>query len=170
MLLDLNIQKEEWRKLIHNGSKCHLWFAYVNDIINKTSIDFVTKIFIEPIVNLIKKERIFLDEDFELSFNMISDLIGNQLHKFMIMTFRTNNKKYIKFIEILIKNTWYDEIDKENWTEKMIKMYFPNKEDKEYVYLDDNYDPNFLFILMRSIHLTYYHTHGVSAPLKYEQD
>jgi len=65
--------------------------------------------------------------------------------------------------------TWYDELNKENWTEKIIRALQADDYNELSHHIEDSYDENLLFCTMRAIHNSYYNTEGVIPPLKHEQ-
>lgn len=173
----------KFRDFVNHASRHYLFFAYLKSIMEKTSIRFVRKIFQKPIQALIKKNRIMLDDDFELNFVLIAEKIGESVYKNLFSLHDRYNKFYSidypmkgfdqyskEYIE-LIKNTWYDNPTKTDWIQNMKEHFYTNEDDYEYhvSYGDDKFDPKLTFKVMDRVHHGYYSVFEMGIPSKHVQ-
>ena len=71
--------KDALGKIIENFSKISLYFALINTIMKKTSVELVNAVFIEPLQTVIKKSNIFQGEDMRFYFSNISEYTSHAL-------------------------------------------------------------------------------------------
>lgn len=181
--LGYHLNDDELKSFIRNSAINHISFAYLNTILEKTSIQFMRKTFIEPIQDLIKREKISLDDNVEFYFSFIADHIETSLNEtirkaliqYQDASFTKFRSEYLNHIEILIKNTWYDGKNVLEWTPNMMNLYFQTHEQQEISYGNfpekDN-DFKLLFRLMRAVHFAHYAIPGLygSIPQKHIQN
>lgn len=72
---------DELTSFIKNVARNNMYFAYINKILAETSISFVKAIFIHSIQTIMKKGRIFLDDDINFYFSNIADITGTALYQ-----------------------------------------------------------------------------------------
>ena len=176
----------EFRDFVNHAARNYLFFAYIQSIMVKTSVRFVRKIFQKPIQALIKKNKIMLDDDFELNFVLIAEQIGESVYNNLFSMYDRYNEIYSKvnhmdqmkgfdqysreYIE-LIKNTWYDSIQKQDWIQNMKEHFYSNEDDYEYHlrYGDDRFDPKLTFKVMNRVHHGYHSVFDMGIPSKHVQ-
>lgn len=167
----------ELTSFIKNASKNHIYFAYINSILQNTSISFVKQIFTRPIQQLIKKYRISLYDDIQFYFSNIAEATEYELHYKMIGALEFwpmyNREKYSqkfkelqakKEIEIIMDNTFYSEKERDfDWIDRMINYFYPTNDEREFyeMYFDGQIDINLLYKTMRTIHFAYFKAHGL---------
>ena len=117
--LDLNC-------FIENASKNHLYFAYINSILNKTSTSYVRKIFIDPIRDLLNQGIIQFDKNIIYFTSVIAESSGWSL---------TQNLKD-EFRKELINNTYYSSKRRKDWKQFMIEHFYKNSKSEEFYHLN----------------------------------
>lgn len=175
---------KEIQEFIKNASTNSLYFAFLYDIINKISLDFVKEIFLEPIKKMIKQKRIQFDDDYRLNFDIIVNATALKIHqiiddyeqKNVSYDLKTNNflvkadPNLVKQLDVLIKNTWFDLQANSKWISQLIELYYPTEEQQKF-YQDhrDYSDIHLIYKVMREIHTNYYGSYRVKVPAKYYQ-
>ena len=102
-VLGFHLSNKELKLFIKNASKYFLFFAYLNIILEKTSIAFIKEVFVKPIHKTYQRLKLTLDQEYNLSFSIISKLIRNAIVE---IRFDKNSKKsFLIGLEILLKNT-----------------------------------------------------------------
>jgi len=182
--LGYDFSDKELEQFIDTCSKNNLFFAYLKKIKDITSILFVKELFIKPTLYLIEKGKFVPDDDIYLSFSMLADLYGFELHKMIkaynndysneyMKNYKLGIKKniLIKYIDKLMDNTWYSGILDPTWSENIIQLYYRDS-DSLYFYSKFHNDKDLLLLFktMRSIHQSYYETYGEIPPSKHEQE
>lgn len=175
------------RTFIKNAASTHIFFAYVNKVLQNTSLEFINEIFIKPIKGLIEKNKINFDEEIESFFSNISESIGNALSSKIENIYKklkdedrihdvTSVTDLAKFKEIkfLMNNTWYEIPTQNHRWEMKIHNYFYQKEQINFQYLGEE-----IFIdiqgfqltwrIMREIHFAYYHSTNSNIPNRHQQ-
>jgi len=167
---------------IKNASRNSLYFAFLNDIMNKISFDFVKELFLNPIKKMIKQNRIRFDDDFRLNFDIIASATALRIHEiiqkseFDIRSMEPKVEeqekvewKLLKQLDVLIQNTWFDFQDSK-LEGKWVELYYPTEEQKEfYSQHSDLSDRNLIYKVMREIHVNYYGSYEEKIPVKYQQ-
>lgn len=175
--LGFGFEDTELILFIKNAAKNHIYFAYVNYILQKTSTSFVRSVFIGPIQRLIKKSRISLYDDIVFFFSNIVDETEYELHYKMTGALEFWGeyiaKKYPqefkelqtkKEIEVIIDNTFYSEKERgPDWIDRMINYFYPTNEEQEFYekYSDGNIEMNLLYKTMSRIHFVYFSTNNL---------
>ena len=174
----------ELEKFIKNASKNSLYFAYLNNIMEKTSLDFIKEIFLFPIKYMIKYQRIRFDDDYRLNFDLIASatairieraigLSWNEIYNYIPVLGRASRKSdpiLLKQIDVLIQNTWFNLHADSKWLDQLIELYYPTEERRVfYQRHSDPSDKNLIFKVMREIHLAYYNGYKEEIPPKYTQ-
>lgn len=165
----------ELQEVIKNLSSNTLFFAFVNSILEKTSISFIKNFFIEPIHEVYEKTKLFLDDDFEFYFTNIADRIGKviyqALHPLSAKMLRgekllEGEQIFVNIIEIMMDNNSYVERPKEDWVDVMIEKYYGRKNDADfYIEFSNEFsDPKLLYQVMRGIHFAYYGAQDIPTP------
>lgn len=179
--LGYNFNNSELVKFLDNASTNSLFFAYLNNLIDVTSINTVRMLFLNPISELIKNGILDLNNDLRYSLWLIPFQIGLEIEKTIINTnniiYHSNQKQEIKdraasvlkSIENIMDNTWYDS-SFSKWNEKMIDLYYKSDLEKIfYGFHSDSLDVQFVYNVMQHVHQAYYATFGEKIPSKYQQ-
>lgn len=179
--LGYDFNDSELEKFIGNASANSLFFAYLKNLIDVTSINTVKMLFLDPISELIKNGILDLNNDLRYSLWVIPFQIGLEIEKTIsdannIIYHSKLNKKYkkasdyiLKSIEVVMDNTWYDS-SFSKWNEKMIDLYYRTDLKKIfYGFHSDSLDVHLVYNVMQHVHQSYYATYGVKIPLKYQQ-
>ncbi len=167
---------------IKNASRNSLYFAFLNDIMNKISLNFVQELFLNPIKKMIKQNRIRFDDDFRLNFDIIASATALKIREIIQKSefnMRSKESKVaeqekleqesLKQLDILIQNTWFDFQDTK-LEGKWIELYYPTEEQRWfYSQHCDLSDRNLIYKVMREIHVNYYGSYEQKIPLKYTQ-
>jgi len=170
----LGFKHVKLKSLIDIASRNHLFFRFLETIIELTSYSFVNELFIKSIRNDIEKGRIsFENEKIHYYFNQLAEIIGLTL----IDMFRKSLQKYnnydgkIKYadypgisdIETLIHNTYYYEQPKSDWEDSLIEKYYSEPDEEIFYrdYCDYEIEQHLVFRVMRNIHFNYYFTLGI---------
>ena len=167
----------ELQEVIKNLSSNTLFFAFVNSILEKTSISFVKNFFIEPIHEVYEKTKLFLDDDLEFYFVNIAGRIGKviyqKLHFLSAKMLRgekllEREQIFVNFVEIMMDNNSYVERPKEDWADVMIEKYYRGKNDEGFYreFSNEFSDPKLLYQVMRGIHFAYYDAYDMPTPRK----
>lgn len=164
---------KDFPNFLENASRNNLFFAYVNLIYKKTSSDFVTKIFITPIQDIIKKEKLDLDNEFNFYFVNIAESIGKSVHDEIdnITERYYGTREYTELLEpfdILIDNTFYVDTFSFEWKESLIEHFYPedseNLEQEFFRRYRDDSDAQLLYAVFRSVYSAYYWARGFGIP------
>jgi len=148
---------------IKNASKNYLFFKYLYKILEDTSIELVRKLFLKPIHDLIKKDMINLDENFELTFALIAEKIGYSVYA-------QHGMHYDEYGNMM-RNNWYDGSGNRDWLRKMIAYYYEygNERDEFWRSSDMINDPKLLFKVMYAVHSAFYSLFDYPTPVKHVQ-
>ncbi len=175
-------QDSEIRTFIKNASTNSLYFAFLNDIMNKTSLDFVKELFLKPIKKMIKQNRIRFDDDYVLNFDIIASATAFKIFEIIQKSEfdmrskdpkanekENTNWKLLKQLDILIQNTWFDFKDPK-LEKKWIELYYPTEDQRMfYSQHSDFSDKHLIYKVMREIHVNYYGSYEQKIPPKYQQ-
>ncbi len=149
---------------IKNASKNYLFFKYLYKILEYTSsIELIQEIFLKPILDLIKKDRIDLDDDFESTFALIAEKMGQSVYEqYGMLALEYGN---------MMRNNWYDGSGNRDWLRNMIGLYFEygNERDLFWKHSDMITDPKLLFKVMHAVHTGYYSLFENPTPVKHAQ-
>lgn len=176
LLLGFNLKDSELTTVIKIAACNSLFFAYINSILDKTSIKFVRKIFIKPFQEVIERAQVFQDHDIRFYFSNISERTAHALTQMMNLILKkyfaqdSENKIsiYLKQsgIETLIDNTYYTDEPNEDWIDVMIETFYSNPDQEEFyrTNCDEFIDSQLLYMVMRAIHFTYHENLGLPVP------
>jgi hypothetical protein len=167
---------------IKNASRNSLYFAFLNDIMNNVSFDFVKKLFLDPIKKMIKQNRVRFDDDFRLNFDIIASATALKIREIIQKSeYGMHSKdpkvneqekaewKLLQQLDVLIQNTWFDFQDTK-LERKWVELYYPTEEQKWfYSQHSDLSDRNLIYKVMREIHVNYYGSYEQKIPIKYQQ-
>ncbi|PBO84882.1 MAG: hypothetical protein COA77_07275 [Thaumarchaeota archaeon] len=173
---------------IKNASTNSLYFAFLNDLIKKTSLEFVKELFLKPIKKMIKQNRIRFDDDYTLNFDIIASATALKIHEIIqksnidVYSMAPEADNYpkikqakiefslLKQLDTLIENTWFDLQANSKWEEQLIELYYPTEEQRMfYSQHSDLSDKHFIYKVMREIHVNYYGSYDMKVPIKYTQ-
>lgn len=148
---------------IKNASKNYLFFKYLYKILEHTSIELIRELFLKPILDLIKKDRVNLDDDFESTFALIAEKIGQSVYEQYGMYYHEYGN--------MMKNNWYDGSGNRDWLRNMIALYYEygNERDLFWRHSDMHNDPKLLFKVMHAVHAGYYSLFENPTPVKHAQ-
>jgi len=179
--LGYNFNDLELLKFLDNASANSLFFAYLKNLIDVTSIYTVKILFLNPISELIKNGILDLNNDLRYSLWIIPFQIGLEVEKTIqdankIIYHSKLEKKYkdaaaviLKNIEYVISNNWYD-VSYLKWKDRMIDLYYRTDSKKLFYESHSNsLDIHFLYNTMQHVHQSYYATYGEKIPSKYQQ-
>ncbi|MCV0412198.1 hypothetical protein [Nitrosarchaeum sp.] len=171
---------DETCAFIKNASRNSLYFAFLYDIMNKTSFAFVKEFFLDPIKKMIKQNRIRFDDDFRLNFDIIASATALKIMEIIQRSewwirskgdtnLKTGDLKLLKELDVLIQNTWFD-LQNSKLLSKWVGLYYPTEEQKWfYSQHSDFSDAQLIYKVMREIHVNYYGSYGQKIPTKYQQ-
>lgn len=173
----------EMYKFIKNASANSLYFVFLLDIIHKTSMEFFKELFWKPIKNMIKRRRIQFYDDYRLNFDLIASATALRMIQIIQRSWeewayppKTNkqtiqrDQMFLKQIDTLVKNTWFDLHADSKWVGRLVELYYPTDEQRMfYEKHSDSADAQLIYKVMREIHVNYYHSHRVKVPVKYVQ-
>lgn len=174
----------EIQDFIKNASSNSLYFAFLYDIMNKTSLEFIKEFFLRPIKKMIKQNRIRFDDDYRLNFDIIASATSLKIREIIQMSWREIysydpktdrhlvevDHNLLKQLDILIQNTWFDLQADSKWVGHLIELYYPTDEQRIfYSQHSDFSDMHLIYKVMREIHVNYFGSYNVKIPLKYQQ-
>lgn len=208
--LGYRFNDDELTSFIKSATRNHMYFAYINNILAETSISFVKEIFFDPIYEIIKKDRISLDDDIEFYFSNIAEAIGHALYQRYIKVLDADYDRIVKTvhdeiesdkrfdlvdtrdklrlessmisreydrqtagkslpedgeIEILMKKTFYAQINFDDWVDRMTNYFYPNEDDMIFHRdCSDKSDVRLLYRVMYNIHNAYFDALSVGTP------
>jgi hypothetical protein len=162
----LNFSDNEIIQFIKNSGMNHLFFHFLYKIYEKTSLNFVQEIFLNPILDLIKRKRIDLDDDMYLNFGIIADSIGMTLYKKRkgLIEKRKQSikdKNFFKQIETLRKMIIYDIKPRKDWHESIVDLYYKKKARDFY---DDYSEDQFEMSLFNKVMYQLFHGYHEAVP------
>jgi len=162
-VLGNRMNEDDLISFIKNASKNYLFFKYLYKMIEHTSMELVRDLFLKPIHDLIKKDRINLDDDFESTFALIAEKIIHSVYEQYGMY-------YYEYGNMMINN-WYDGSGNVDWHRNMIDLYCDNDEERDLykIHGGDDHDRYLLFIVMRAVHIGYYSVFNMPIPVKHKQ-
>jgi hypothetical protein len=175
---------DETCAFIKNASRNSLYFAFLYDIMNKTSFSFVNELFLDPIKKMIKQNRIRFDDDYRLNFDIIASATALKIRQIIQKSWQEiyscDPKKdehsvevdpvLLKQLDILIQNNWFDLQADSKLESKWIELYYPTEEQRMfYSFHSDLSDRNLMFKVMREIHVNYFGSYEQKIPPKYIQ-
>ena len=175
--LGLDYSNAELKLIIKNASSISLYFAYINSILEKTSLSFAKKIFIDPLKTVLKiipnfenGMRFYYPNIADKTYSALSDEIMKRLSEFMVSGRYDNPKRVPKYenVETLINNTLYTQKPKEDYQDFLIEHYYKKNSDEGF-YRDhstDLDDLQLITLVMKSIHFAYYDAEGFGIPPK----
>ncbi len=171
--LGFTFNNKETLQFLENAARNHLYFSYINKIAKNTSHAFVHEIFFMPIHNMIKKDRLSLNDDISFYFSNFVESHSNAVHKIIERVFKyiDHNQNFYenrmgKRIEFLRKCTFYEENSTTNLEEFMKENLYKNSENIDYFeeFEDKSYEFNFLFRTMKAIHFGIFGAFGFGIP------
>ena len=162
----LNFSDKEIIQFIKNSGMNNLFFRFLYKTYEKTSLDFVKEIFLNPILDLIKRKRIDLDDDMYLNFGIIADSIGMILYKKRKALIKNRkqsikDKKFFKQIETLRKMIIYDIKPRKDWYESIVDLYYKKKARDFY---DDYSEDQFEMSLFNKVMYQLFHGYHEAVP------
>ena len=175
---------DEIQEFIKNASSNSIYFAFLYDIMNKISLDFVKELFLEPIKKMIRQNRIRFDDDYRLNFDIIANATALKTHQTIGMSWQEiysydpktdkhlveADHNLLKQLDILIQNTWFDLQANSKWEGQMIELYYPTYNQRMfYAQHSDLSDMQLLYKVMREIHTNFYGNYNSKVPVKYQQ-
>lgn len=161
----LNFSDKETIQFIKNCGMNHLFFRLLHKIYEKTSLEFVKEIFLNPILDLIKRKRIDLEDDMYLNFGIIADTIGMTLYKkranLIIQAAYIFEDKDFEQIENLLKLIIYDHDPREDWYESIVDLYY---KDKARDFYNDYSEDQFEMSLFNKVMYQLFHGYHEAVP------
>lgn len=153
LALGFNFTDIDIKRFINNSARISLFFSYLDDMINNTSLKFTKTIVIDPIRKLIQKGFIPLDDDdFNVSFSTISDYCGREYFKMI-------EKQLIKNlhqIEVLHDISEFLEPD---WYQESVEYYYNDEHNKQFFFNNSDDDDMKLFYKLRRSITNAYNEH-----------
>lgn len=161
----LDFSDKETIQFIKNSGMNHLFFRFLHKTYEKTSLKFVKEVFLQPILDLIKRKRIDLEDDMYLNFGIIADSIGMTLYKKRIKLLKKSARlfenKDFKQIEDLRKLIIYDYNPREDWYESIMDLYYKYKSRDFY---DDYSEDQFEMSLFNKVMYQLLHAYHEAVP------
>ena len=162
------------KKAIKNAARISLYFSYIKAVLDKTSYGFARRIFINPLIIVIKRGRIFLDDDIAFYFSNIAERTSHALSKEMANAFALFYRTDIELpivlkkigIEDLLDETRYTANSKEDWIDSLIEEHYHKDKQEEFYRsnTDELYESRLVYSLMRAIHFTYFENLEIRPP------
>jgi len=163
--LGFQFTEKQLSLFIQNASHNHLYFAYLNKILEDTSIEFVKKLFIEPVQSLIRNGMLILGETISFSYllseqlHAIEKIVFDLVGKYYGLSKRTRkNKSDLVNFDKTLKHTFYTLHPTSDWGDFVKEYFYPDDSSLEYFYLysDGSIEVSFLYRLMRAVHFGYH--------------
>lgn len=181
--LGYTFNEPDMYKFIKNASANSLYFAFLLDIIHKTSMEFFKELFWKPIKNMIKRRRIQFDDDYRLNFDLIASATALRMIQIIQRSWeewsyppntseetKQRDQTLLKQLDVLVKNTWFDLHADSKWVGRLVELYYPTEEQQTfYAKHSDMSDAQLIYKVMREIHMNYYYHHRVKVPVKHVQ-
>lgn len=160
---------------IKNASQYHLIFAYLNRIVEDTSIDLVKEWFVNPIKDLIRRGLLNIDE--YVSVISIFESIQMEIAKIIQLRFDSVSSddeydaamNYLKYIRHnIFKHTFYTERPTSDWLSFIIEYFYPTDIDNEFLEIQNKkiIEAILLYKIMRSVHFGFYSGILMDAPIQ----
>lgn len=86
------LNNEELEKMINNASKVSLFFCFIKTVMDNSSVDFISEIFIKPIQKVLLRSDMFQGGSMDFYFGNFADAISISLHKKINKTIETRKK------------------------------------------------------------------------------
>jgi len=170
--------RDELKLFIKNAARNHLLFAFLDELLIKTDISFVTRIFFSSIRYIIKQGKIFLDDNISFYFTNFAEAIGHaiydELSTYVIGASANWPKRKLddypdfKNFETLQSLVFYNNNPGSDWSRAVIECYYKTDEELEFYfsYCDSRFDTRFFYKVMREIHFAYYGAFTLGVPKK----
>lgn len=187
--LGFNFSDKELKSFIDNASRTHIFFAFLKNVTNNTSISFVRKLFVEPIkLRIRKKLFVFNKNDFvQIYSSNIANFISKKFYSIIHFAVVKSVKKDIPLDEIkemknvnelmnkiiYNKKIEYADFDPRYTQEirdELVSKYFPEDKDAEYFYrYSEHYEVGLLCMVFRQLHYAYYGAGELGIPKKHRK-
>jgi len=180
--LGYNFSKREMRNFLKNAGRHFISFAYLNEVLDNTSMTFFRNVIHNPVKNIIKTGKITFDKQFRLSLRILSDVVGESVYGSLDLQLRQSrileqvhryevNEEHSPEFDSMIKCTWYNGTGSDEWIQEMKDHFYSNDDDYNYfdLRIGEQYDVKFLSWLMELIHAGYYSGLGLETPIKHVQ-
>lgn len=167
----LNFSNKETVQFIKNSAMNHLFFHFLYKTYEKTSLGFIKEIFLNPILDLIKRKRIDLDDDIYLNFGIIADTIGMTLYKkrsslLKKQAYMSENREFEQ-IETLRKLIIYDYNPREDWYQSIVDLYYKgNARDFYEEYSEGNFEMSLFHKVMYQLLHAYHEAVPEPIPIR----
>jgi hypothetical protein len=83
LVMGFNFNEHDLPTIIQNLARNSLYFAYINSILKKTSLQLVKELFIDPLRVVLEKTKFFLEPEMQFYFANIAEQTGLSLRKKM---------------------------------------------------------------------------------------
>lgn len=124
LALGFSYDANELKQIIENFSKISIYFGFLRNIMNQTSVDLVDEIFVEPLIDVLKQSNIFEGENTEFYFTNIAEFtsraLSNKIKKILNDRITDIKNKPLKY--------FYDKITDED------KKEYPNATMKKLIW------------------------------------
>lgn len=174
--LGFNYDQYELELFIKNAAKNHLLFAFLAELVDKTDISFVTRIFFSSIRYIIKQGKIFLDDDIQFYFTNFAEAIGNAIYDELsvyVAGYSANWPKRelddypgFKNFETLQSLVFYNKDLRSDWSRSIIEFYYRTEEEIEFYlsYCNGRFEMSFFYKVMREMHYAHFSSFSFDSP------
>ncbi len=168
--------RDELKLFIKNAAKNHLLFAFIDELIAKTDISFVVRIFFSSIRYIIKQGKIFLDDNHSFYFTNFAKAIGNAIYDELsvyVAGYSANWPKRklddypdFKNFETLQSLVFYNNDPRSDWSRSVIEFYYRTEEKIEFYlsYCNGRFETSFFYQVMREINYAYFSALSLGLP------
>ena len=174
--LGFSYDQDELELFIKNAAKNHLLFAFLAELVDKTDISFVGRIFFSSIRYIIKQGKIFLDDNIPFYFTNFAEAIGNaiydELSVYVTGYFANWPKRELddypgfKNFETLQSLVFYNKDLRSDWSRSIIEFYYRTEEELEFYlsYCNGEFETSFFYKVMREMHHAYFSSFSFDSP------
>ena len=96
LIVGYDLTPSELKSMIYNASEISMFFCFIKTVLDNTSIDFVTDIFIKPIQKVLSQSNIFQGGNLDFYFSIFADSISLSLSEKMKTISEKRKQKILK--------------------------------------------------------------------------
>lgn len=165
-VLGFDLNDEQLACFIKNSARNHLFFYFLKELLQHTSVKFVREYFVEPIQDLIERKRIDLSDEMYLNFGLIADVLGITLYEkrkaFFVWSKGLWDHPTFNEIEELRKLVIYVRNPRKDWYRSIVEFYYKDDDELDF-YLDYSED-QFEMSLFNKVMYQFLHGYHEAVP------